>query len=243
MVPEMNSVTDALYSRRSIRQFQDREVPRALLDRVIGHALQSPSGANAQPYRIAVATGQACQDICRELCEKYDRASKVKRMPLPLKIWHGATGNILPDGDFNPDPKYPEELYRRKVDCGMGLYETLGIAREDYRAREKQTRRNFEFFDAPAAIFLYVNAKLGVYSALDAGIFLQSLMLAAVAEGLGTCPQAALAVWGSPIRKRFNIEKDYKLLCGVSIGYPDEHVVNSYRPKKRKLADISLPTV
>lgn len=243
MISETNSVTDALHSRRSIRQFQEREVPRALLDRVIGHALQSPSGANAQPYRIAVATGQVCRDIRQELCEKYDRASKVKRMPLPLKLWHGVTGNVLPDGDFNPDPTYPEELRQRKVECGMGLYQTLNIPRTDYRARERQTRRNFEFFDAPAVIFLYINARLGVYSALDAGIFLQSLMLSAVVEGLGTCSQAALAVWGSPIRKRFNVEKEYKLLCGVSIGYPAEHIVNSYRPGKRKLAEVLLPAV
>lgn len=236
------NVIEALHHRNSIRQFENREVPQDVLDRVIDHALQSPSGGNVQPYRIAVATGQVREAIRDELCGKYDRASQVRRMPLPLKLWHGITGNVMPDGDYNPDVKYPQELRDRKFECGMGLYDTLGIERKDYRARDLQTRRNFEFFDAPAVIFVYIHKELGVYSALDAGIFLQSLMLAAVEEGLGTCPQAALAVWGSPIRKRFNIDTDYKLICGLSIGYPDEHVVNSYRPQKRNRRSVSLAT-
>ncbi|SDW27160.1 nitroreductase [Marinobacter mobilis] len=234
------NVVDALYHRRSIRQFEDREIPPDVLERVLDHALQSPSGGNTQPYRIAVATGQVRQEIRDELCAKYDRASQVKKMALPLKLWHGVTGNILPDGDYNPDVKYPQELRERKFDCGMGLYETLGIERKDYQARDRQMRRNFEFFDAPAVIFVYINKALGVYSALDAGIFLQSLMLAAQEEGLGTCPQGALAVWGSPVRKRFNVDPDYKLICGLSIGYPGGHAVNRYAPEKRSRDTVIL---
>lgn len=235
------NLIEALHSRRSIRQFEDRDIPPEVLGRVIDNALESPSGSNVQPYRIAVATGAVREALCEELCDRYDRASQVRRQSLPLKLWHGLTGNVMPDGDFNPDMKYPPELKGRKVECGMGLYETLGIERRDYEARDRQTRRNFEFFDAPAVIFLYVHKGLGVYSALDAGIFLQSLMLAALEEGLGTCPQAALAVWGSPVRRHFRIEPDYSLICGVSIGYPGEHVVNNYRPVKRDREEVLLP--
>ncbi len=234
------NVREALYARRSIRQFSDRDIAPEVLEGVIESALQSPSGSNAQPYRIAVATGQTCQAIRQELSAKYEKASKVKGLPLPLKVWHGLTGKVLPDGDYNPDVKYPAELHQRKFDCGMGLYESLGIERHDKEGRNRQMQRNFEFFDAPAAIFIFVNDTLGRYSALDAGIFMQSLMLAAVEEGLGTCSQAALAIWGSPIRKRFQIEGDYKLLCGISIGYPAEHRVNHYQPEKRSIDNVCL---
>lgn len=122
----------------------------------------------------------------------------------------------------------------------MGLYETLGIGREDHAARNRQMRRNFEFFGAPSVLFIYVNGKLGHYSALDAGIFLQSLMLAALDVGLGTCTQAALAIWASPVRKHFQVEPGYKLLCGVSIGYPAKQRVNLYRPERRPVEALKL---
>lgn len=231
---------NALNHRRSIRHFQSIPIPSSVMGRVLNQALKAPSSSNAQPYRLAVASGSVRRAISDELCERFDRANRVSRMPLPLKLWHGVTGKVLPDGDYNPNVKYPGELYQRKFECGMGLYETLGIDREDYAARDRQMRRNFEFFGAPTVIFVYVHDKLGRYSALDAGIFLQSLMLAALEEGLGTCTQAALAIWGSPIRERFQIEADYKLLCGVSIGYPAEHPVNEYRPVRRDVVDIQL---
>ncbi len=83
---------------------------------------------------------------------------------------------------------------------------------------------------------------MGHLGALDAGIFLQSLMLAATDKGLGTCTQGSLGLWGSPVRERFEIEKDYHLICGLSLGYPDEeHAANQYRPNKRTLEELKSP--
>jgi nitroreductase len=49
-------------------------------------------------------------------------------------------------------------------------------------------------------------------------------------------------MWGSPVRKRFEIEKDYHLICGLSLGYPDkEHTANQYRPTKRTLEELKSP--
>ena len=215
-------ILQALHSRRSIRQFQSTAIPEPVLQRVIENALQSPSNSNSQPYRLAVATGELCNEIRTELRDKYRKASGIRNKPLPIKAAQAVMQGVVPDGDYNPDIKYPPELQQRKFICGMGLYDTLGIERKDRAARERQMLRNFEFFDAPAAIFVFINATLDRYAALDAGIFMQSLMLAAVNEGLGTCAQGALAIWGGPVRQRFQVEKDYKLICGLSIGYPAE---------------------
>ncbi|MCG8613030.1 MAG: nitroreductase [Pseudomonadales bacterium] len=236
------NVTEALTQRTSIRQFKATPVPQNVLDEIIDAALNAPSSSNTQAYRIAVATDDVCDSIRNELSNKFSKASKIKRMPMPLKIVKGLTSGVLPDGDFNPNIAYPKELKQRSVDCGMGLYQTLGIERHDHRARERQMQRNFEFFDAPVAIFLFIHEKMGVYGALDSGIFLQSLMLAATERGLGTCAQGALGVWGSPVRRHFQIEKDYKLICGLSLGYPDDHVVNDYRPVKRTRSEVQFST-
>jgi nitroreductase len=116
----------------------------------------------------------------------------------------------------------------------------LGIGRKDHAAREAQMRKNFEFFGAPTAIFMFVHSGLREFSVLDAGIFLQTLMLSAHAHGLGTCAQGALATWAGPVRAAFQIPPNHKLICGVSIGYPSAHPVNQYDPGRGAPADLIL---
>lgn len=233
---------DVMQSRRSIRKFKNQDVPEYLLEEILETALLAPSSSNTQAYRIAIASDRICNSIRQELVPKFKTLMEIKDLPLPIRAVKGLISGVLPDGDYNTQIAYPSELKKRSMDCAKGMYDTLGIDRHDRPARNQQAQRNFEFFDAPVAIFVFVHDKMGPYGALDAGIFLQSLMLAATSKGLGTCAQAALAIWGSPVRKHFAIEKDYKLICGLSLGYPDEtHDVNQYRPNKRSLDELLLP--
>jgi len=227
--------------RRSIRDFSSEPVSDVMIERILSIALSSPSSSNTQPYKIAVAKGGVCDEIRNELSQKYQKASKINEMKHPGKLLHALLGKmtgVLPDGDFKTDTNYPPELKKRARECGAGLYDTLDINRKDYIARDRQMLRNFELFDAPVAIFVFVHAERGVFSALDAGMFMQSLMLAATAEGLGSCAQGSLATWASPVKARFNVDKDYKLICGISLGYSSDHVVNGYRPDKVSIDDV-----
>ncbi|TQV80054.1 nitroreductase [Exilibacterium tricleocarpae] len=228
-------------SRRSIRAFSKRPVERDVLGRILRQALESPSWSNTQPYRVAIAQGELIETLRVELPQKFWRINALRRSAGWQKLFAWLVNKDMPDGDFRPVLKYPEELQRRRSRTGLGLYDTLGIARQDYRARDEQMARNFSFFDAPVALFVFMHKGLGVYSALDAGIFLQTLMLAATAEGLGSCAQGALAMWRSPLERHFAIPDDYQLLCGVSLGYPSDDKVNQYRPPRRGLEELVLP--
>ncbi len=233
---------DVLKQRRSIRQFKPDPVADEVLRQVLERALQSPSSSNTQAYRIAVASGALKDQLREALSRKFAAANKINRAPLPLKIAQGLLSKDLPDGDFKPTRHYAPELKQRASVCGHGLYSTLGIARDDWAGRDRQMQRNYEFFDAPTVIFLFVHQNPGIYAALDAGIFLQSLMLSATRMGLGTCAQGALGLWAGPVRERFEVEPDYKLLCGLSMGYVDErHPVNGFQPAKRPLEQLLLP--
>ena len=101
-------------------------------------------------------------------------------------------------------------------------------------------RKNFEFFGAPAAIFVFVHSGLREFSVLDAGILTQTLMLSAHGHGLGTCAQGALATWAGPVREAFDVPTGYKLICGVSIGYPTTHPVNQFNPGRGAVADLLI---
>ena len=159
-------------------------VPGDLLDAVLADANWSPSWSNTQPYRIAIASGDLAQRLKGELCERFDLAMKAQQGGLLGKLKLLATRKGQPDGDFATNFAYPADLQPRRRATGHGLYELLGIARHDKAARNRQMRRNFEFFGAPTVIFVFAHQGLREFSILDAGIFLQTLMLSAQAHGL-----------------------------------------------------------
>lgn len=219
-----------LRHRRSIRDFDPRPVPESLLRELVDDARHAPSWSNTQPYRLAVATGAVRDRLAGELTRRYDEALRLRRSGPLSRLAAVVTRRGLPDGDFDPRTRYPEELVAARRRTGYGLYERLGISRSDHAARERQMRRNYEFFGAPCAIFAFVHEALGAYSALDAGFFLQSLALAAHARGLGTCAQGALALFAGPVRREFDVPPGWKLLCGMALGWPSAHAVNGYDP-------------
>jgi nitroreductase len=210
----------ALRSRSSVRAFDPRPVPAAVLERVLTAALQSPSWANTQPYKLALASGEACEALRRDLLR--------------------AAEHEIPDGEHALLFAYPEELQARRRATGFGLYAAMGIERHERARREEQYRRNFAFFAAPAAAFLFAHEALGSYSVLDAGIFLQSLLLAATAEGLGTCAQASLASYPQVVRRHFAVPAGYRLLCGISLGFPAAAPENGFRPPRMPLDALLL---
>ncbi len=136
----------------------------------------------------------------------------------------------LPDGDFTTNFKYPKDLQLSRRATGHGLYALLGIDRKDHAARNRQMRRNFEFFGAPVVLFFFVHEGLREFSVLDAGIAVQTLLLSAHAHGLGSCAQGALATWAGPVRKEFDVPEQYKLICGVSLGFAAPKPVNQFNP-------------
>jgi nitroreductase len=223
-------LSQLIRTRRSVRDFLPQAIPEKLLTEVLADANWSPSWSNTQPYRIAIASGAVRAKISSELCTLFDLGRAAQNGGALGKLRLLLTRRGLPDGDFSTQFTYPEDLQPKRRATGAGLYEVLGIGRKDVAARDKQMRRNFEFFGAPTVIFLFAHKGLHEFSILDAGIFLNTLMLSAHAHGLATCAQGALATWASPIRSEFKIPEPYQLICGLSIGYASESAVNNFNP-------------
>ncbi|MCU0283069.1 MAG: nitroreductase [Candidatus Nanopelagicales bacterium] len=228
-------------SRHSVRDFRPDPIPEAVLRAVLTDAITAPSWSNTQPYRLAVASGELRDRISAELCARYDAGMRARRGGLADRARVAVTRHGLPDGDFRVPQRYPDDLQPARVACGRGLYDVLGIDRADRPARDRQMRRNFELFGAPTAVFVFVHAGLREYAVLDAGLVLQTLLLAAHARGLGACAQGALAIWAGPVREAFAVPAEYRLLCGVSLGYPTDAPVNAFRPDRAPLDAVLLP--
>lgn len=232
---------DIIQTRRSIRSFNDKPVSDELLEELLCTALESPSSSNSQPYKIAIAQGDVAKQIAADLQDKFWRSSAINKQPLPKKLLSAMTSDAMPDSDFKPIlGKYPGVFQQRRVDTGMGLYKVLGIKREDKKARDEHMAKNFAFFEAPIALFFFVDPRMKHTALVDAGIYMQTLMLAATDKGLGTCAMGALGIWRSPLDKHFNIPKEYKLVCGMALGYPNENIVNQYRPEKLTIDELVI---
>ena len=50
------SLLDVILSRRSIRRYENKEIPKDVLDKIVEAGRQSPSAANRQPYRFVIVT-------------------------------------------------------------------------------------------------------------------------------------------------------------------------------------------
>jgi len=71
---------DLLKTRRSVREFSDRPVPKKLIENAILSAGTAPSGANKQPWTYCVVTNQALKRKIREAAEKEEFANYNGRM-------------------------------------------------------------------------------------------------------------------------------------------------------------------
>ena len=235
-----DDVTEFLSQRHSVRDFRPDPVPQELVTQVIADGLAAPSWSNTRPYIVAVATGTTRDAISAELLEHFEQFRRFNEGTWWQKVAAVATGKVIPSGDFRVPLKNPADVQPRRVALAKKLFGHLGIERGDRAARNREIGRNFEFFGAPVALFVFARAGMGVYSPLDAGFFSQNLLLSATSRGLGACAQGFLAVWSKPVRKHFDIPRGYKLLFGISLGYPSDAPINDFRPPHTPPQDIIL---
>ena len=227
-------------SRRTTRDFLNKEVPDSLIDELLTDAMTAPSWSNTRPYLVGIAKGEKRDRISKELLSRWDAAGRALKGGLAGKVKLLLTRYGLPTSDYKVFRTYPKDLVPRQQKVGAELYGLLGIKRDDQEARQAQWARNYEFFGAPVELFIFTHSGLGEYSVSDAGLFMQNLMLGAHARGLGTCAQGAVALWADPIRKEFKIPKGYKLLCGIAVGYPSDDKVNGFRAERLPIEEIKL---
>lgn len=197
-------VYEALRQRKSIRSFRPDPVSRATIARILTAAARAPSGTNIQPWQVRVLTGSARQRLVDAVLAFRAANPGVEKWAYPY---------------YPAQWKEPYLARRRKV--GWDLYGLLGIKRSDSDLIRAQHNRNFTFFDAPVGLIFTIDCDLERGSWLDYGMFIQSLALAAVAEGLGTCAQACWVGHADIVARTLAFTANEQLVCGVALGYPD----------------------
>lgn len=229
-----------LSSRRSTRDFKSTPIPQNVLDQILTDALTAPSWSNTRPFKVAVASGDIRDRISAEFLSRWGVLSKIMRKGIlnKLRIVYSRYG--LPTSNRSIAKPYPSELKPRAERVGKELYELFGVQRGDRDARDKQWAKNYSFFGAPVELFVFVHKSLHIYAASDAGLMMQNLILSAHAQGLGTCAQGAVGIWEDVVRNEFEISKDYRLLCGIAIGYPSDSPVNNFGANRIGVDELTV---
>ncbi|MEH6550988.1 MAG: nitroreductase [Pseudomonadales bacterium] len=196
----------AIRNRRSVRGFKPDAVSEKLLERLFTLSQWAPSNCNTQPWRSFVVSGDTLQSLRQKI--------------------HNAvvTGEaMVPDYPYDPSG-YVGVYKDRQYGSAKALYSAMEIERSDKQGRFDAFLRNYEFFDAPHAVFLFMSSNATERDAADVGMYAQTLMLSMMANGIGSCAQGALSFYPQIIRDELNIQDDLKCLFGMSFGYEDTSV-------------------
>jgi nitroreductase len=207
-------------ARYSARMFRPQPVPEETVQRILVLAQRTPSWCNSQPWQLVITRGDGTERLRRAL---YDHARS----------------RVAPNPDFAFPAAYVGVYRERRKICGVQLYQSLGIGRDDKAAAAEQSLENFRFFGAPHVAIVTTAEALGAYGMLDCGLYVQTFMLAARSLGVDCIAQAALASYPQFLREFLGLPPDRKMVCGVSFGYADaDHPIHSYRTERAALDDV-----
>jgi nitroreductase len=228
-VSDPASVDIAIMSRFSARAFLPQAVERSVLEEVLQVSARAPSGTNTQPWKVYVLQGAKRDELVAKTCAAHDALSANPAL----------ASEYAESYDYYPE-KWVSPFIDRRRECGFGLYGVLGIGKGDKDRMHQQHQMNFRFFDAPVGLIFTIDKVMGRGSLLDYGMFLQSVMLAARARGLHTCPQAAWNNFSKIILPHVGAGENEMVVCGMALGYADESaLVNTFQTTRVKAQDFT----
>ena len=203
-----------MLSRRSIRKFQDKDVDRSLIEKILYAASTAPMGIPPSDVGVVVFQGR---DKVKEL--KDDLILELKKSRW---FFHPVTINIL-------RPVIGKVAYDAFMTFIIPLVKTY--------IEQDAKNVDYFFYDAPAALYFY-GSEFGDSS--DAVIAATYAMLAAETLGLGSC---MLGVPPILIGKSKKIKEKYAIRAGSKSGMMLilGHSALSYeKAVKRTFADVSF---
>jgi len=195
---DLERLDTLLRERHSVRGFRPDPVDHEIIERMLAVAARSASWCNVQPWEVIVTEGQGTEDFREALRSKAGAADLEPDFPFPAR--------------------YTGVFHERRLETALRLYDAVGVPRGDRAASSRQTARNFELFGAPHVAIITTEADLGVYGAVDCGIFIGNLLLAA---------------YSPVVRKHFGLADTRRVVCGISFGWEDvEHPANAFRTSR-----------
>ena len=214
---------DVLMGRRSIRGYQYKPVPKALLEEILALAMRSPSSMNTQPWNFTVLTGAALDKI---------REGNTERN----------LAGVPHSREFRTGEAFVGQHRDRQVGVAKQLFAAMGIAREDKEARLDWVLRGFRQFDAPVCVIITYDRILASSddTAFDCGAVTTALVNAAWSRGLGAVINSQGIMQSPVVREHAGIAEDQVIMKAVALGWPDDSFpANAVVSERKSVAEAT----
>ncbi len=196
---------DVVLGRRSIRGYQQKPVPKEVIEEILTLAMRSPSSLNSQPWNFTVLTGAQLDKI---------RAGNTERN----------LAGVPHSREFRIGKAFEGQHRERQVGVAKQLFAAMGIAREDAEARQDWVLRGFRQFDAPVCVIITYDRELADSddTAFDCGAVTTALVNAAWSRGLGAVINSQGIMQSPVVREHAGIADDQVIMKAVALGWPDD---------------------
>lgn len=210
---------ETIYSRRSIRKFLDKPVPRSDIEKILDAAIQAPSGSNAQPWHFIVIEDR---NLSRTMREAVDRKMN------EILTWPETKGR----------ERYVEayRYYFTFFDQAPLVIAVLGkdhqtVARKVIKEHGAKGPPSSEAKGLSSSEAKERKAPGSAQQSVAAAI--ENLLLAATALGYGACWMTGPLIAAEELEQLLGVEEPWYLVALIPLGYPGQ----SPNPRPRRGLD------
>jgi nitroreductase len=200
----MENIIDAIIMRKSIRDFKADPVPKQILKEILDAATRAPSAENSQPWEFTIIAGKVLNTVRQANVEKLNSGAS-------------------PHPDLQTKGLPRDSVYRRRqIEIAKQIFKLMDISREDKEKRDRWMKLGFRYFNAPAAVVVYMDRSLPYPRPLfDIGAVTQNICLAARHYGLGTCIANQGIAFPEVLYEFAGISESKRIMISIAIGYPN----------------------
>lgn len=200
--PDTASLVRLMRSRRSCRNYTEKNVSREVLEDLVKIATTAPSGTNSQGWTFSLLDNRKqVMELGQLVCLFFDKLNKLAANPL-ARLWAKI---FLKDRLGN---------YYRKY------YQTISYGLEQWQEKQRDL-----LFHGATAVILVGGKEWASCPAEDALLATQNILLAAHSMGLGSCliGFAVEAIKNDRhIRDKLALDKGEMIYSVIALGYPAE---------------------
>jgi nitroreductase len=214
-------------SRRSIRKFTNKPIPKAVLDDCLDLAMLAPNSSNLQPWGFYVVQTPARREALVRACLSQNAAKTAAELIVVV----ARTGTYLENARLNlaewpgpmPLPRIMRDYYAKLVP----LYYTQGPLGSFGLIKKGVARVAGRFKPTPRGP--YSHAEMKVWAVKSTALAAENLMLAMRAYGFDTCPMEGFDE--ARVRRLLKLPSDAHVVMVLGCGERAEDGV--YYPQMR----------
>ncbi|ABN54233.1 MAG TPA: nitroreductase [Hungateiclostridium thermocellum] len=206
----MNSFLELATKRRSIRKFQDKDVPDEDVKYFIDAAVRAPSGCNSQCWKfVAIKNKEIIRKIENAVIEELEKILEVKKSEL--------------SEDYLNSKRKAVSFFAKAP-----LVIAVFMTKAEFYDKTMVLALKEQGLDDEDIMELFAN-----YDLLSIGAAVENLLLAVQEKGYGACWMNEPAIAAERIKEILEMDEDDRFISLIPVGVP------AYTPRDKRMKELS----